>query len=132
MCFAGLQPSGATQWEFPALHARAPVRTEDNAQTKTGTELRPFALILILFPCFRFRKYSPLAYVSWFNDGWSCDLIIVRLQRSPVFKCLPQGTHSTGEKKGKWPKKIPLRKNTGNLEILPKHREFPLLKLLIP
>ena len=24
---------------------------------------------------------------------------------------------------GKWPKKIPVRENTGNLEILPKHRE---------
>ena len=27
-------------------------------------------------------------------------------------------------KQGKWPKKIPVRENTGNLEILPKHREF--------
>ena len=26
-------------------------------------------------------------------------------------------------KQGKWPKKIPVRENTGNLEILPKHRE---------
>ena len=26
-------------------------------------------------------------------------------------------------KQGKWPKKIPVRKNTGNLEILPKHKE---------
>ena len=33
-----------------------------------------------------------------------------------------QGTHGTG-KTGKWPKKIPVRENTGNLEILPKHRE---------
>ena len=32
-------------------------------------------------------------------------------------------------KQGKWPKKIPVRENTGNLEILPKHREFGLLKL---
>ena len=29
----------------------------------------------------------------------------------------PQG------KQGKWKKKIPVRENTGNLEILPKHRE---------
>ena len=35
----------------------------------------------------------------------------------------PQG------KQGKWQKKIPVRENTGNLEILPKHREFGLLKL---
>ena len=26
-------------------------------------------------------------------------------------------------KQGKWPKEIPVRENTGNLEILPKHRE---------
>ena len=26
-------------------------------------------------------------------------------------------------KQGKWLKKIPVRENTGNLEILPKHRE---------
>ena len=26
-------------------------------------------------------------------------------------------------KQGKWTKKIPVRENTGNLEILPKHRE---------
>ena len=32
-------------------------------------------------------------------------------------------------KQGKWPKKIPGRENTGNLEILSKHREFRLLKL---
>ena len=36
-----------------------------------------------------------------------------------------QGTHCKGNqgKQGKWPKKIPVRENTGNLEILPKHRE---------
>ena len=34
-------------------------------------------------------------------------------------------------KQGKWPKKVPVRENTGNLKILPKHREFYLLKLLI-
>ena len=27
------------------------------------------------------------------------------------------------EKQGKWPKKFPVREKTGNLEILPKHRE---------
>ena len=32
---------------------------------------------------------------------------------------------------GKWPKKIPVRENTVYLEILPKHREFGLLKNLI-
>ena len=35
-------------------------------------------------------------------------------------------------KQGKWPKKFPVRENTGNLETLPekgKHREFCLLKL---
>ena len=26
-------------------------------------------------------------------------------------------------KQGKWPKQFPVRENTGNLEILPKHRE---------
>ena len=30
------------------------------------------------------------------------------------------------------PKKIPVRENTGNLEILTKHTEFGLLNLLIP
>ena len=30
---------------------------------------------------------------------------------------------------GKWPKIIPVRENTENLEILPEHREFCLLKL---
>ena len=39
-----------------------------------------------------------------------------------------QGPHGTG-KTGKMVKKIPVRENTGNLEILPKHREFCLLKL---
>ena len=29
-------------------------------------------------------------------------------------------------KQGKWPKKIPVRENTGNLEILSKHREYCL------
>ena len=29
-------------------------------------------------------------------------------------------------KQGKWPKKFPVRENTGNLEILSKHREFCL------
>ena len=55
-----------------------------------------------------------------------------------------QGTHATGKTgktgkmakkipcQGKWPKKFPVRENTGNLEILPKHREFGLLKLYIP
>ena len=33
-----------------------------------------------------------------------------------------QGTTAQG-KQGKWPKKFPVRENTGNLEILPKHRE---------
>ena len=32
-------------------------------------------------------------------------------------------------KQRKWPKEIPVRENTGNLEILPKHREFGFLKL---
>ena len=41
---------------------------------------------------------------------------------------LIQGTHGTG-KTGKCSKKIPARENTGNLEILPKHREFCFLKL---
>ena len=27
-------------------------------------------------------------------------------------------------KQGKWPKKFPVRENTGNLEIMSKHREF--------
>ena len=35
----------------------------------------------------------------------------------------------TQGKQGKWQKKFPVRENTGNLEILPKHREFGLLKL---
>ena len=33
-----------------------------------------------------------------------------------------QGTHATG-KTGKMAIKIPVRENTGNLEVLPKHRE---------
>ena len=32
---------------------------------------------------------------------------------------------------GKLPKTILVRENTGNLEILPKHKEFGLLKLYI-
>ena len=40
-----------------------------------------------------------------------------------------QGTHCAGQT-GKMAKKnIPVRENTGNLEILPKHREFGLFKL---
>ena len=44
---------------------------------------------------------------------------IIVLLRVPT----PQG------KQGKWQKKIPVRENTGNLEILPKHREIGLLSL---
>ena len=40
-----------------------------------------------------------------------------------VVKASVQGTHGTG-KTGKMTQKIPVRENTGNLEILPKHREF--------
>ena len=42
-----------------------------------------------------------------------------------------QGTHCT-RKTGKWQKEFPVREKTGNLEILPKHREnteFGLLQL---
>ena len=35
----------------------------------------------------------------------------------------------TARENGKCPKKIPVRENAGNLEILPKHRELGLLKL---
>ena len=35
----------------------------------------------------------------------------------------------TGTAQGKWPKKNPVRENTGNLEIWPKHREFGLINL---
>ena len=45
-----------------------------------------------------------------------------------VVKASVQGTHGTG-KTGKMTKKFPVRENTGNLEILPKHREFCLVKL---
>ena len=36
------------------------------------------------------------------------------------------------EKQGKWPQKLPIMDYTGNLEMLPKHRELYMLKLLIP
>ena len=42
---------------------------------------------------------------------------------------LYQGTHCTGKTGKMAKKKIPVRENTGNLEILPKHREFGLFKL---
>ena len=47
-----------------------------------------------------------------------------------ILECeyIDQGTHCTG-KTGNMAKKIPVRENTGNLEILPKHREFGLLRL---
>ena len=53
---------------------------------------------------------------------WYCRITAMTL------KCKAQGTHCTG-KTGKMAKKFPVRENKGNLEILPKHREFALLKL---
>ena len=41
------------------------------------------------------------------------------------YSCGNQGTHGTG-KTGKMAKIFPVRENTGNLEILSKHREFCL------
>ena len=42
------------------------------------------------------------------------------------------GTHCRGKTQGKWQQqKKSVRKNTGNLEILPKHREFCLPDSLI-
>ena len=48
------------------------------------------------------------------------DYIILCLETSLPFIRVPtpQG------KQGKWQKKFPVRENTGNLKILPKHREF--------
>ena len=34
-------------------------------------------------------------------------------------------------KQGKWPTRFPVRENTGNLEILPKHREFWFAQVVI-
>ena len=45
--------------------------------------------------------------------------------RSPSLR----GTYTSGT--GKWPQKIHVRKNTENLEMLPKHREFCLLKSVV-
>ena len=39
------------------------------------------------------------------------------------------GVYRVDTAQGKWPKKFPVKENTGNLEILPKHREFGLPKL---
>ena len=43
-----------------------------------------------------------------------------------------EGTGTVPTAQGKWLKTIPVRENTGNLKILPKHGEFGLLKLYIP
>ena len=40
--------------------------------------------------------------------------------------------HRVPTAQGKWPQQFSVRENTGNLEILPKHSEFGLLKLYIP
>ena len=40
-----------------------------------------------------------------------------------------QGPHCTGKRGKMATTKLPVRENTGNLEIWPKHREFSLLKL---
>ena len=45
-----------------------------------------------------------------------------------IFHSHIQGIYGTG-KTGKMAKTFPVRENTGNLEVLPKHREFCLLKL---
>ena len=45
---------------------------------------------------------------------------------------IKQGTHSTGKTGKMTPKKVHVSENTGNLEILPKHREFGFLNLEIP
>ena len=39
---------------------------------------------------------------------------------------MSDGVPTAQGKQGKWPKKIPVRENTGNLEMLSKHREFCL------
>ena len=54
-------------------------------------------------------------------------LLYVQLRRKGEM-WVSQGTHATG-KTGKLEKKTPVRENTGNLEILPKHRQFGLHKL---
>ena len=40
--------------------------------------------------------------------------------------CAPNRVPTAQGIQGKWPKKIPVRENTGNLEILSKHGEFCL------
>ena len=59
----------------------------------------------------------PLGHVRW----WGCRV-------TKVLLAYVQGPHCTGET-GKMAKKNMARENTGNFEILARHREFCLLKL---
>ena len=47
------------------------------------------------------------------------DVVLVHIAGYPLHR----------ENKDNFQKEFPVRENTGNLEILPKHREFGLLKL---
>ena len=53
---------------------------------------------------------------------------VVKNQKMKLFVAMgssKKGRVPTAQgKQGKWPKKIPVRENTGYLEILSKHREF--------
>ena len=55
-----------------------------------------------------------------FNPLWSIGVLIRLRDRVPTAE----------GKQGKWRTKFSVKENTGNLEILPKHRELFLLKFV--
>ena len=61
-------------------------------------------------------------HFTWESCSWA--LAIVRCSSVIFTSGYPRHRENRGQ--GKWPKKIPVRENTGNLEMLSKHREFCL------
>ena len=62
----------------------------------------------------------------WMAGGWGVGGVLTpgTPYLDPCWICRPfQGTHATGKTGKMATTKIPVRENTGKLEILPKHRE---------
>ena len=87
----------------------------------------------------RLDEMSPGQYKSTMNptypvlvEGHWQDLTQSEQQKHDTVHQLQVGSslkYRVPTAQGKWPKIFHVEKNTGNLESLPKHREFCLLKL---
>ena len=96
-----------------------------DAATLTITIKAPFAKVTVLNQTFFFRSIGNILSIMGKQTLiWSCGRGV-----QGVRVCMYDRVPTAQGKQGKWPKQFPLRENTGNLEIVPKHREFGFLKL---